>query len=110
VRLKRALVTSCHGSALPATQVAVPVRRVRSSRRSRDAPVGYWKASLTHSRRGRGSSGEGWWHARMRRTKAGLQLRRISRETLEQRREGILPRGPVGSGCAGGGGSQTQAP
>ena len=26
-------VTSCHGSALPAAQVAVPVRRVRSSKR-----------------------------------------------------------------------------
>ena len=32
----------------------------------RSAPVEYWKASLTHSRRGCASSGKCWRHARMR--------------------------------------------
>ena len=105
--LERALVTSCHRSALPATQVAVPVRRVRSSKRSRNAPFWYWQASLTHVA-GRASNRKGWRHARMRHIMASLQLRRISRETLEQRWEGI--RQPISGRCAEGGRSQTQAP
>ena len=56
------------------------------------------------------SSSKGWRHARMRRIKVSLQLRRISRETMEQRREGILPRGPISGRRAEGGKSQTQAP